>query len=758
MAKQKTLPPNHPKNPHQPNDEAEDRLELEMDTTTDSNLQITEQGDVIYIEDKDTIQTRYFVDTDGKLKIKPRVHISSKGGFDKLLSSLEVIRHLRRGGFTMSEIDTESFKSFHSDLEKITNFCRKMDVTIPVEVDGMVDAPALLNHYKSDVFSELGVEYVDSKVLIQKYDEQRIRNTGPEKTMDNFRYAILRAFSLASANQFPYGIRLDSESNNLLQYDNSNLFEFLTLNSHPFLNKDDLNMNEDGLEVLKDNVTYDTLDKDEVRMVIDEIRDSFEVSYPAVLDNFLKDIENDPASTRYKIQDIIGKNGVKELVEKYQSVHILIGYHDVISKELESLNNKNNPWLNINFVYQKIKQRTNVSFVVEAKLALRNTDYSDTLEYFSDLVDKAPEYSLIPVIAFDIFSKSSFRLNSGDEFVNFESLAYLMQGMRVRFLLDKYESIVDIPDFDYDLVDILYSDDALEVWKSFSKKLTRLKKVIKHLKKKGLKTQTKELTALTPSKIDGLKSNQFGYNTLATLALIFAGNGKTLKNDPANVVKAVELFLDTYFGDSVFTVDETKYEYVIKDSQFAKLLTDTDYNGFSNSHIGRAEYFISDKLETYKQKYLEYEDYQGTNEERSDKHIAELIQITNTTKFGWFEDTTSGKTVYCGYDATTTDDKGLPQKDNVSWEHIKNNKQTHGAIRANETNSGDGAKTKVFKTTSEYYEYILEQQDAPKVKKEWKDGIGHLMCKLLLEKVVNHYKDEEKRHKHEEMKEGLGLK
>ena len=64
-------------------------------------------------------------------------------------------------------------------------------------------------------------------------------------------------------------------------------------------------------------------------------------------------------------------------------------------------------------------------------------------------------------------------------------------------------------------------------------------------------------------------------------------------------------------------------------------------------------------------------------------------------------------------------------------------------MRATETNSGDGAKTKVFKTTSEYFEYILDQQDSPKVKKDYDDEGERQMVKYQLGKIIKHYKDEE---------------
>ena len=258
--------------------------------------------------------------------------------------------------------------------------------------------------------------------------------------------------------------------------------------------------------------------------------------------------------------------------------------------------------------------------------------------------------------------------------------------------------------------------------------------VLKKLKGRALNTQNDELKVLAPSKIDGLCSDKFGYNTYAILSLLFAGDGKTIKNSDDNVEKALDLFLQTFFGDDVFVVDELNSTYTIKDSEFLKLLTDTDSDGYGNSHSGRGEYFASSKLDDYKKTYEDFEDYQGTNEERSDLHIELLKRITNLTKFGWWEDTTNGKVVYCGFNGN--------ERENVSWEHIKNSTQTYGAIRANETNSSDGAKTKSFKKESDYYQYILEQQSSPKVVRKYKTDFERQLVELQLQQIINYFKSE----------------
>ena len=93
----------------------------------------------------------------------------------------------------------------------------------------------------------------------------------------------------------------------------------------------------------------------------------------------------------------------------------------------------------------------------------------------------------------------------------------------------------------------------------------------------------------------------------------------------------------TKISDDVFVVDELNSTYTIKDSEFLKLLTDTDSDGYGNSHGGRGEYFASSKLDDYKKTYEDFEDYQGTNEERSDLHIELPIEFAQSAlNFGIF--------------------------------------------------------------------------------------------------------------------------
>lgn len=669
-----------------------------------------------------------------EIKKTPNVHVSNKVGFAELKDNFKILVHLRKSAFTFNPIDEKNIKDLYDELKILTLFCLKQNVTIPIKIDGLIQFRTILNHYKSDALSDLDISHSNSKTFFTKYDEQRMRKDETLKMMDNFRYAILRAFNIASANQFPFGIRLDRDFCFLEAYDRSNLTEFSIINLLVHLEQTDTNLDANSFQTAKNKVKKDLLKKRDVEYVIEQIKEAYPLSYPSQLDKFLEDIKDESASTEYSILEIIGSDGATELLDTHENIHILIGLHDVISGELEAINNRNNPWTNINYLFQHIKKLYDISFVAEAKLALKKDEYSDTLNYFKYLIDISPEYCLVPVMAYDVFSTSDFSIKSKEKFDRYQELADLMEGKDVDFLKERYKSIKKIPEFSYNLTNDFYSSEALDVWKRFKKKLSRLKVVLKKLKTQSLGKQTDELKLLAPSKIDGIVSDKFAYNSYVTLMQLFAGNGKTLKNSPDNVVKAVELFMDVYFGDSVFTVSETSFEYTIKDPEFLTLLTDSDSGGNPTSHWGRGVYFLTDKLTSFKLKYEKFEDYKGTNEERRDIHIAELKKITGKISFGWYEDTISGgKAVYCGWD-----EKGNPI--NATWEHINNPSQTLGAIRARETNSGDGAKTKVFKTISGYYQYIYEQQTAPKVKKKWSDSDELDEVLINIRKIIKHYK------------------
>ena len=673
-------------------------------------------------------------------KNEQRNQISSLEGFDEL--KFKVLNHLSKNHFTSKSIDTTNIKDFDKDVKKLVEFTRKNDFKKPIDIDVIIENRARLNSYISQTFEKSGIVYQPSKSYFEKWLEQRIRNTGIDKTMDNFRYIILRAFDLASTNQYPYGIDINSDKFTMGAFDRSNLTEFEIINCLKYLNAQDMNMSVEDYNGLLRDGNKDSLNKQHIIEVINHIKEEYPVTYPKELDEFLVKIDNDGVSTEYLVSDILSQEEINNVLNRHNACRILIGHREVISKELENLNNKNNPWHECNFLYQTINSKTGLQFVDEAIEALEKDDYEDCLKWHKHLIEKAPEHALIPVIAHDVFKPSDFTTST--EFIeNYKKLADLYEGKNFhtnneKWLLRKYENLTEIPKFRYSLINDFYGVECEELWNLTVTKLKKLRKVIRKLKNQNKKThhQINEFSNIILNQIDGLTSKLFGYNVYVELSALFAGDGKTLKNSPDNVVKAFELFLDTYFGDDVFEVDLKKFTYTIKDNEFLKVITQVDSGGYANSHAGRAQYFASSKLKEYKQEYQNFENYQGTNDELVDNQIEVINKLLGVTRFGWREDTVAGGVVYCGWDGNN--------RDNTSWEHIDNTTQSLGAIRATETNSSDGAKTKPFKTISGYFEYILDQQDSPKVVKDYHDNGERQVVKYQLGKIIKHYKDEEK--------------
>ena len=121
-------------------------------------------------------------------KNEQRNQIYSLEGFDKL--KFKVLVHLRKNHFTSEPIDITNIKDFDKDVKKLVEFARENNFKKSIEIDVLIENKARLNSYKSETFEKSGVKYQESQTSFEKWIEQRIRNIGLDKTMDNFRYMI----------------------------------------------------------------------------------------------------------------------------------------------------------------------------------------------------------------------------------------------------------------------------------------------------------------------------------------------------------------------------------------------------------------------------------------------------------------------------------------------------------------------------------------------------------------------------------------
>jgi hypothetical protein len=660
----------------------------------------------------------------------------------KLLESLgedyfKLIQHRKRGTFVLkntSVIDDSNIVEFFDDTEKLAKLFKKNKITRPIKIKGIKEFKCFLGAYKSDYLSETGYTFIDSKTYFTKYREQRIASSSREKLLDNFRYVIMRVHNLADSNFFPFGIATDKEGFILQVYDRGNLSEFCARNLSRYLNKDSVNLTEDDFKKMCTE-PVDTITKAELLELIGQIKRYYSNAYPIELDAVLTRIENDKADSTYNLRDIIGSDGIETLLDEVNNFTIVIGDSEVISAELVALNNRNNPWQFINFAYQEILTRTDIAFTTIAKRILAADDYYGVKTRFTSLIDKAPEHILIPHIAYDIFRASKVGFNA-EKFAN---LAFLIEGHGdgIKLIANNYTTLKGEPDFKFDLIDKFYSDKAYDVAKLFEKKLKRLKKVIKAIQSKRSTPATHEVRGIQTSKIDDLLSAKFGFNLFTMMALIFAKDDKTIKHGEVNYLKAIKYFYDTFFGDKVFTVSNTKDEYLIKDPAFLKMLTMTEFGGDSKSHIGRGKYFTSSsKLNEYAELYKEHVSNAGPNDVCLENEIDAMREVTKVTELVWWERLPNGKYECVGYD---NDGK----VGNASWEHLINETHASCVIRSLGCNKADGAMDKSITNPSDWYTHIAELQVTKPYIKLHGDEDTAMTVSLLLKKFAKYKKQNE---------------
>lgn len=667
----------------------------------------------------------------------------------EVLARLKKVTHMSNSDFDFPKImNVDDLDAVFEDFKIIKGFMEINQISTPVTLSGPIQWQTYLSRYVSDLLTmrhKSQIQYQLSKSYISKYKDQRIANEGEDKIVDNFRYAICRAYGLAYSNQFPLGGCLNEQAA-FKAYDRSNLTEFCVVNLIDKLNPSDSNVIElddtiKSLQIQKHKIT-----KTQALSVMNDIKDVFKNTYPPELDDKINKIGLDDVTSTYTLGELIGVDGIDAILYKMEQFHILIGHTEVISQEIISLNNRNNPWCNINFIYQKVYRDTGISLVDVAKKALSNNEYELVRNFNSSLIATAPEYCLMPVIVDDIIRASDFSTSKvvaeiEDTFVR---MASILQGRgandddnSIGYIHSVYGNLkgedlqLRTDSYRYDLIDSYYTVSCLDIFKKYKKRLADLKKVIQHQKKKNID----RAAIINMTQLDRLASDLY-YNIYVQLALKFAGNGKTLKNSFENVENSIELYLETLFGAKIFTYDLSTNAFTIKDDLFNQLITHFDDGGMSQSHSGRASYVANPKkLKEYKEKYQDFEKYQGTNEQLIDKSIEELKNITGQTRFKFYELTTNGKVVVCGWD-------GDNKVGNVSLEHHVNTSHEITSIRALECNSADGSKPKAYDTTSPsgFWKYIIKQMDEnDKVRRAYGNDADAGFAKYILNQIINHY-------------------
>lgn len=637
--------------------------------------------------------------------------------------------------------DYESLVNFHEDITALKDFANEHNILI-LKIKGLIKQKVMLETYKSDWLESSDVDFIESGCFFEKYDEQRIQNKGTDKMRDNFRYVVLRSANMADANFFPVGVCLDESGRVTFKcYDRSNLLEFCQKNLlkyHP--NPQEIKcISEDDFLKIK-NMEEDVITKSKLMSILEEVKQDYPTTWEKSIDfQVLYDrIVSDSAQTKYSVKDIIGSEMIDVLLNEFIPMTTVMAYSDVISKELENLNNKNNSWMPINFEFQKINTLTTrrISLTAEAKILLDSDEYQNVKKYFKNDIDNVPENILLPYLAFDVFNASNFR-RSSDNIDFYESLCYLLEsksssnGIGIKYL-SKIYTMRD-PNFSKGIVDNFYSPKVID---QFEKHFKKVKKLLKYLKSQGKKN--KGSSEYQYNKLQNLFNRIQSVPVWMTLAGLIVGDDKTLKTE-ANVVELSKIVIDVYFGNSVFKENKDK-TFKIIDTEFDKLIRQ---DGYSKSHAGRANYFLNkDKLDDIKDRYEKFVKKIGSNEQLMEIEAKTIVEAVKVTELYWYEKTPNGKFEKVGF-THNSDSDTFTFNDTTSCEHLKNDTHEVIVLRSLSNNSAEGAMTKPIEDKAGWYRHIAELQQKVGYVELYKDARGNSspFTAAMVEHQLKQYSD-----------------
>ena len=618
------------------------------------------------------------------------------------------------GSFYCDRITTESdYNKLFNEVKKLKQQASEKGIVV-IKVKGLITLDCLLKSYKPD-YLESGV--ITTSTKSKKLKEQRIENGGDDKVKDQFRYFTLLSMDWADSNVFPMAIRYENSDDLFEHYDRSNLMEFAHRNllreSNTSLSSS--NLTDENIKEMNTICENEISSKDAL-----DILKQIEIKYPNSTlksEEFLQlkeRLETSDASERFSISKLLTKDGIDYLLNgASHNFTIVIGESDIVVNELKNINNRNNKWQNINFEFADLINELSLTQYV--KIHLMDTDWDSILEpKIGKLIGKAEEYRILPILALSMFNKSNFTKANNRE--HFESLCLLMEGKDKPKKNGNFgvsaisETINSKSKLEKNVIRHLYSP---EVFGELTKLQERLKKLAKYVDKNKYDV----------SKIDELSHQYFGINLYPLYAAILVNDNKMFnkKDDEEctlNAKRLIQTFINVFFGNDVFTIDEKNQKATIfAHGEFADMValkndtvqTNTDSKS-SKSHLGRAHHFTDINLiEKLIKKFNEITGNQGSNIKVTKNEI-QIFQSFGIPKLQWFELDSSGEAQIVGWD-----DNGDPLP-GTSLEHLENTNHHHLVLRYLQNNVNDGATDKQITKVSEWYDWIAKTQEKYKNK------------------------------------------
>lgn len=630
---------------------------------------------------------------------------------------------------------------------------------VPFRVHGFTTIKSIFEYYQSQgrgIKRKVKRE-VKKMIAFRKAEANRAAIESGAKKIDNLRYAIARAYNLASSNLLPVGVWPDSFSEDIILYllDRGNLFEFLSGSE-----------SKDG---------FWSYSKKQIVQVFQEFIDELGDKCPAEIVQSYLYFSSQPAKISLFMTEIIDDECWESILNEVVPFNFLIAHEDVCVNEMKNFNGKSFPW-------------SGPVFLIQYMMTKNKIDVNTTLEYFADTKLGTTDESIADYVIreispegcietgfvygalYPITRNKTISFNSSSEA---EDVALLKEiftisnptKIKSKEIIDEfYKDYLTInekiagTDIKHNPARTNLPKKFTEEWKSFTEFLAKFweHNLFSKLEEKGknlevawdserdrLKNEAKQngLSVTLPEhqKNRLLMPGQCASATDFKVTLLY-GVYKLLKQKQKNEDGFIDVILnkmfDYLYGDDVVKIIKSKGNFinysVISDEFQQWLDLDVSIGYYSKAlWIYKALFKLNDNLE------LILGGKADDNKGKKDREYRWIMDEVLNGKFAeaiWYVESTDGSVSEVGI-------KNGGWTSSTSWEHCidgKSERWEDGYFEEVSVNSGRGKSAKPQTKLDGYKNALNEQQrllDANKITEEQFEDSEHILKKIISSKL-----------------------
>jgi hypothetical protein len=630
---------------------------------------------------------------------------------------------------------------------------------IPFRVHGFTTIKSIFEYYQSQgrgIKRKVKREVIKT-IAFRKAEANRAAIESGAKKIDNLRYAIARAYNLASSNLLPVGVWPDSFSEDVILYllDRGNLFEFLSGSE----NKDE----------------FWSYSKKQIVQVFQEFIDELGDKCPAEIVHSYLSFSNQPAKISLFMNEIIDNECWESILNEVVPFNFLIAHEDVCVNEMKNFNGKSFPW-------------SGPVFLIQYMMTKNKIDVNTTLEYFADTKLGTTDESVADYVIREISPEGCIETGfvygalypiTRNKTISFNSSSEAddVALLKEIFTISNPTKIKSKENIDEFYKEYLTGDSKIagtdikhnpaktnlpkkftEEWKSFTEFLAKFweHELFSELEKKGknletawdaerdrLKTHAKAngLTVTLPEhpKNRLLMPGQCSSATDFKVTLLY-GVYKILKqkqkNEDGFIDDILNKMFDYLYGDDVIKIIKSKGDFVnysvISDEFQEWLSLDVSIGYYSKAlWIYKALFKLNDNLELILGGKA---DDNKAKKDREYRWIMDEVLNGKFTEAVWYVESTNGAISEVGI-------KNGSWTSNTSWEHCidgKSERWEDGYFEEVSVNSGRGKSAKP-QTKLDGYTYALNEQqrllDADKITQDQFDDSDYVLRKIISSKL-----------------------